>query len=151
MHRYVSAFCPRCHETNPPLAQVRRLSGVLLVRADRVWLERGCPDHGLVRTLHDKSPETCASSIQAQNPRRFRQELRFAPAASHTIFSAANAKTFFKGLEQNSGLLPRQGLLGGNHEQWIPTRRRIATLWPPHGFNWRSPDGDVLRCSRGGG
>ncbi len=57
IHRYVNAFCPRCHEIDPPLAQVRRLSGVLLVRDDRVWLERGCPDHGLVRTLYDESPE----------------------------------------------------------------------------------------------
>ncbi|MBO1268312.1 radical SAM protein [Arthrobacter cavernae] len=57
IHRYVTAFCPRCHETNPPLAQVRRLSGALLVRDGRVWLERGCPDHGLVRTLYDESPE----------------------------------------------------------------------------------------------
>jgi 7,8-dihydro-6-hydroxymethylpterin dimethyltransferase len=57
IHRYVTAFCPRCHDTNPPLAQVRRLSGALLVRDGRVWLERGCPDHGLVRTLYDESPE----------------------------------------------------------------------------------------------
>ena len=57
IHRYVTAFCPRCHETNPPLAQVRRLSGALLVRDGRVWLERGCPDHGLVRTLYDESPD----------------------------------------------------------------------------------------------
>ena len=33
---------------------VRRLSGWLAVRDDRVWLERGCPDHGLVRTLYDE-------------------------------------------------------------------------------------------------
>ncbi|MCU1474577.1 radical SAM protein [Amnibacterium sp.] len=57
IHRYVTAFCPRCHETDPPLAQVRRLSGALMVRDGRVWLERGCPDHGLVRTLYDESPE----------------------------------------------------------------------------------------------
>lgn len=59
IHRYVNAFCPLCHEENPdrPLAEVRRLSGYLAVRDDRVWLERGCPDHGLVRTLYDESPE----------------------------------------------------------------------------------------------
>ena len=59
IHRYVNAFCPHCHEEDPrrPLAQVRRLSGWLVVRDDRVWLERGCPDHGLVRTLYDESPE----------------------------------------------------------------------------------------------
>ena len=27
------------------------------MRDDRVWLERGCPEHGLVRTLYDESPE----------------------------------------------------------------------------------------------
>ena len=37
--------------------EVRRLSGWLAVRDDRVWLERGCPDHGLVRTLYDESAE----------------------------------------------------------------------------------------------
>ena len=59
VHRYVNAFCPLCHEERPdrPLAEVRRLSGWLAVRDDRVWLERGCPDHGLVRTLYDESPE----------------------------------------------------------------------------------------------
>ena len=57
IHRYVTAFCPHCHEANPPLAQVRRLSGALLIRDDRVWLERGCPEHGLVSTLYDESPE----------------------------------------------------------------------------------------------
>jgi 7,8-dihydro-6-hydroxymethylpterin dimethyltransferase len=59
VHRYVNAFCPLCHEEQPdrPLAEVRRLSGHLAVRDGRVWLERGCPDHGLVRTLYDESPE----------------------------------------------------------------------------------------------
>ena len=59
VHRYVNAFCPRCHDEKPdrPLADVRRLSGWLAVRNDRVWLERGCPDHGLVTTLYDESPE----------------------------------------------------------------------------------------------
>lgn len=57
IHRYVTAFCPECHADDPPLAQVRRLSGALLIRDDRVWLERGCPDHGLIRTLYDESPD----------------------------------------------------------------------------------------------
>jgi hypothetical protein len=59
VHRYVNAFCPHCHEERPdrPLAEVRRLSGWLAIRNDRVWLERGCPDHGLVTTLYDESPE----------------------------------------------------------------------------------------------
>ncbi len=62
VHRYVNAFCPRCHEEQPdrPLAEVRRLSGWLAVRDGRVWLERGCPDHGLVRTLYDESAEILA-------------------------------------------------------------------------------------------
>lgn len=59
VHRYVNAFCPRCHEEDPerPLAEVRRLSGWLANRDGRVWLERGCPDHGLIRTLYDESAE----------------------------------------------------------------------------------------------
>ena len=59
IHRYVNAFCPLCHEERPdrPLAEVQRLSGWLAVRDDRVWLERGCPTHGLVRTMYDESPE----------------------------------------------------------------------------------------------
>lgn len=59
IHRYVNAFCPRCHEEDPDrdLSEVRRLSGWLAVRDGRVWLERGCPDHGLVRTMYDESAE----------------------------------------------------------------------------------------------
>ncbi|HPB73080.1 MAG TPA: radical SAM protein [Phycicoccus sp.] len=59
IHRYVTAFCPVCHEDEPqrPLAQVARLGGWLVERDDRIWLERGCPTHGLVRTLYDESPE----------------------------------------------------------------------------------------------
>ena len=59
IHRYVNAFCPHCHRENPvrPLETVRRLSGWLVERDDRIWLERGCPDHGLVSTLYDESPE----------------------------------------------------------------------------------------------
>lgn len=59
IHRYVNAFCPLCHVEAPdrPLARVRRLSGWLVERDDRIWLERGCPDHGVVSTLYDESPE----------------------------------------------------------------------------------------------
>ena len=59
IHRYVNAFCPRCHEEDPDrdLSLVARLSGWLAVRDGRVWLERGCPDHGLVSTLYDESAE----------------------------------------------------------------------------------------------
>lgn len=57
--RYVTAFCPACHTEAPerPLADVARLSGRLVERDCRVWLERGCPTHGLVRTLYDEDPE----------------------------------------------------------------------------------------------
>ncbi len=59
IHRYVNAFCPRCHEERPDrdLAEVPRLSGWLAERDGRIWLERGCREHGLVRTLYDESPE----------------------------------------------------------------------------------------------
>lgn len=59
VHRYVTAFCPRCHEDAPErdLADVARLSGLLVERDGRIWLERGCPTHGLVRTLYDEDPE----------------------------------------------------------------------------------------------
>jgi uncharacterized radical SAM superfamily Fe-S cluster-containing enzyme len=59
IHRYVNAFCPHCHLAEPdrPLSSVVRLSGWLAERDGRIWLERGCPDHGLVRTLYDESPE----------------------------------------------------------------------------------------------
>jgi len=59
IHRYVNAFCPRCHAEQPdqPLADVRRLSGWLAERDGQVWLERGCPTHGFVRTFYDESAE----------------------------------------------------------------------------------------------
>jgi len=59
IHRYVNAFCPVCHDERPDrrLAEVQRLSGWLVERENRVWLERGCATHGLVRTLYDESPE----------------------------------------------------------------------------------------------
>ncbi|MEE6177093.1 radical SAM protein [Mycobacterium sp. 050134] len=63
IHRYVNAFCPRCHAEQPerPLGDVERLSGWLAVRDDgRVWLERGCRTHGRVITLYDEDPEILA-------------------------------------------------------------------------------------------
>jgi len=57
LHRYVNAFCPLCHDPDVPLAEVRRLSGWLAERDGRVWLERGCPRHGMVRTLYDENAE----------------------------------------------------------------------------------------------
>jgi len=62
IHRYVNAFCPMCHAEHPDrdLAHVPRLSGWLAERDGRIWLERGCRSHGLVRTLYDESPEILA-------------------------------------------------------------------------------------------
>jgi organic radical activating enzyme len=59
IHRYVNAFCPICHEQDPDrqLAEVARLSGWLVERDGRMWLERGCARHGLIRTLYDEVPE----------------------------------------------------------------------------------------------
>ncbi|MEV4159279.1 radical SAM protein [Nonomuraea dietziae] len=54
--RYVNAFCPHCHG-ELPVERVPRLSGYLAERDGRVWLERGCRTHGLVRTLYDEDPE----------------------------------------------------------------------------------------------
>ncbi|NJP93966.1 radical SAM protein [Nonomuraea sp. FMUSA5-5] len=53
--RYVNAFCPSCHDR--PLDRVERLSGYLAERDGRVWLERGCREHGFIRTLYDEDPE----------------------------------------------------------------------------------------------
>lgn len=59
IHRYVNAFCPACHEADPdrPLSEVKRLSGWLADRDGTIWLERGCREHGLQRTLYDESAE----------------------------------------------------------------------------------------------
>jgi uncharacterized radical SAM superfamily Fe-S cluster-containing enzyme len=57
IRRYVVAFCPACHDGRP-LAQVRRLSGYLSQSPDgRVWLVRGCPDHGRIVTLYEENAE----------------------------------------------------------------------------------------------
>ncbi|HEX4936166.1 MAG TPA: hypothetical protein VFV33_23455, partial [Gemmatimonadaceae bacterium] len=57
--RYVTAFCPECHQQSPPppLDDVRRLSGFLAERDGKVWLVRGCPVHGRITTLYDEEPE----------------------------------------------------------------------------------------------
>ncbi|MFI7130176.1 radical SAM protein [Nonomuraea sp. NPDC050153] len=55
IHRYVNAFCPHCHGQD--LDRVERLSGYLAERDGRIWLERGCREHGLIRTLYDEDPE----------------------------------------------------------------------------------------------
>jgi 7,8-dihydro-6-hydroxymethylpterin dimethyltransferase len=60
--RYVTAFCPRCHDDDPtrPLELVERLGGYLSEAEGRVWLVRGCPKHGKVVTLYDEDPEILA-------------------------------------------------------------------------------------------
>ncbi|MGW0192309.1 radical SAM protein [Nonomuraea sp. NPDC003201] len=55
IHRYVNAFCPHCHGQD--LDEVERLSGYLAERDGRIWLERGCREHGLIKTLYDEDPE----------------------------------------------------------------------------------------------
>jgi len=75
IHRYVNAFCPHCHEEQPmrELSEVRRLSGWLAVRRGHVWLERGCPEHGLVRTLYDESAEILSYLEQWTAPTKAHQ------------------------------------------------------------------------------
>lgn len=60
--RYVTAFCPRCHEEEPerPLERVERLPGYLAEEAGRVWLIRGCRSHGRIATMYDESAEVMA-------------------------------------------------------------------------------------------
>jgi len=57
--RYVTAFCPECHNEAPdrPLEEVERLGGYLSEEGGRVWLVRGCPTHGRIRTLYDEDAE----------------------------------------------------------------------------------------------
>ncbi len=59
IHRYVNAFCPQCHQEQPnqALHEVPRLSGYLAEADGRIWLVRGCPQHGKITTLYDESPE----------------------------------------------------------------------------------------------
>ena len=84
IHRYVSAWCPHCHVEHPdrPLADVPRLSGRLVERDGRIWLERGCAEHGLVRTLYDEVPEILTYLEQWTAPTKAHQPDRpgnFAP------------------------------------------------------------------------
>jgi hypothetical protein len=58
--RYVTAFCPACHDPARPLHDVPRLAGYLAEAEGRVWLVRGCPVHGRVVTLYDEEPEILA-------------------------------------------------------------------------------------------
>ena len=57
--RYVNAFCPHCHveRSGQSLSEVSAVSGWLAEQDGQVWLERGCPEHGLVRTLYDEDAQ----------------------------------------------------------------------------------------------
>lgn len=57
--RYVQAFCPRCHRSDPDrsLEAVERCSGYLAESEGRVWLVRGCRVHGRVVTMYDERPD----------------------------------------------------------------------------------------------
>lgn len=60
--RYVTAFCPQCHDESPdrPLGDVERLAGYLAEENGRVILVRGCPRHGRVASMYDESAEILA-------------------------------------------------------------------------------------------
>jgi 7,8-dihydro-6-hydroxymethylpterin dimethyltransferase len=81
IHRYVTAFCPRCHEEEPgrPLHDVERLAGYLAEDDGRIWLVRGCPRHGKIVTMYDESPEIL----------RYLEQWT-APTKSHTPDTAHN-------------------------------------------------------------
>lgn len=68
IHKYVTAYCPECHEPHADLAGVQRLSGMLVVRGGRVWLERVCRVHGIVTTMYDEDPNILAYLEQWQAP-----------------------------------------------------------------------------------
>ncbi len=68
IHKYVTAYCPQCHDPDVELSDVQRLAGALLIRDDRVWLQRACPTHGLVTTLYDEDPNILRYLEQWQAP-----------------------------------------------------------------------------------
>ncbi len=51
IHRYVTAFCPLCHDAAPerPLVDVVRLSATLMERDGRIWLENRAGGGAVVR------------------------------------------------------------------------------------------------------
>jgi len=57
IHRYVSCYCPHCHADGASVAETTRLSGWLVERDSRIWLERGCPTHGFIRTMYEEDAE----------------------------------------------------------------------------------------------
>lgn len=56
IHRYVTCYCPHCHAEGQKVASVTRLAGWLAERDGRIWLERGCPSHGFIRTMYEEDP-----------------------------------------------------------------------------------------------
>ena len=73
IHRYVNSFCPHCHHEQPrrPLEEVKRLTGWLAERDGRIWLERGCPTHGFVRTMYEEDPEILTYLEQWVSPTKW--------------------------------------------------------------------------------
>ena len=58
IRRYVTSWCPLCHERDGgSVAGAQRLPGYLSEADGHVWLVRGCPDHGRIVTLYDEDPE----------------------------------------------------------------------------------------------
>lgn len=56
IRRYVTAFCPSCHDEGRPVDEVPRLPGYLSEADGKVWLVRGCQRHGRIVTLYDEHP-----------------------------------------------------------------------------------------------
>jgi uncharacterized radical SAM superfamily Fe-S cluster-containing enzyme len=86
IHRYVIAYCPECHDPDGALADVQRLSGVLLVREEKVWLQRACPTHGMITTLYDEDANILRYLEQWQAPTKVHvpdhsDNFRFMPEA----------------------------------------------------------------------
>ena len=68
IHKYVTAYCPDCHNADAELDTVQRLSGILLVRDERVWLQRACSTHGMITTLYDEDANILRYLEQWQAP-----------------------------------------------------------------------------------
>jgi len=68
IHKYVTAYCPECHDPDAELSSVQRLSGILVVRDERVWLQRACPTHGMITTLYDEHANILRYLEQWQAP-----------------------------------------------------------------------------------
>ncbi len=80
------AYCPECHDPDGALTDVQRLSGVLLVREGKVWLQRACPTHGMITTLYDEDANVLRYLEQWQAPTKVHvpdhsDNFRFMPEA----------------------------------------------------------------------